>query len=590
MNALYRLTSNRLIEMLFCCTLGILLFTVAQFNHEFVQFEARFGLFAEEMWRNGISFFPTTFNQYYPDYPATQTILTYLFSLFIGKLTLITAILPTVLTSAITLGFTYLIGSRRSRLWGWYSVLFLLFTFSFISSARSISLDQFTTTATIISFYLVYSAQVDAHSKRLRLLPLVWLYGFVMRGPIGLIIPASVTAGYYLLERQWSLFIKISIAGLILLAICVTILLDIAWQVGGINFMHAVISMEALGRIKGLPVNSQGNYLFIALSYYALSFPIAVIVLVSHFKQLFSWSALKYPLPFKQPALQASANISAEYNHDQFQSAEKLTSNLNRPSTPANDQCVIAEDMHLIRHLCLWMIIVLVGLSIPSVSKIRYILPIAPAAALIAAYFFLDTRLNPFLLLLRKLLLRVCSLLPLFFLCVLIAAYYYSREKHLTLQLHYIAVSMILLFLALFSIAVRKKDIPGETKQFLIFLCATVTFLTVYIGIAQPIDIQFNSVKPFVDTVESLRTPQQALVFYKIGPDQADIKYMAALDKPIQPQFLATPQLLLSYTTPAVFIASEKDFYALSAAQQQLFTVIDKQKLGHERCVVFERH
>src|ERR1700761_7215641 len=77
--------------------IGLFLFTTAQFNHEFVQFESRFGMFAQEMWGNGISFFPTTYNQLYPDYPATQTLLTYLFSLLLGKITLITAILPTAI-------------------------------------------------------------------------------------------------------------------------------------------------------------------------------------------------------------------------------------------------------------------------------------------------------------------------------------------------------------------------------------------------------------------------------------------------------------------------------------------------------------
>jgi hypothetical protein len=80
-----KLASSPLFASTIIFAAGFFLFTGALFNHEFVQFEARFGLFAQEMFRNGLSFFPTTYNHYYPDYPATQTILTYFLALAIGN-------------------------------------------------------------------------------------------------------------------------------------------------------------------------------------------------------------------------------------------------------------------------------------------------------------------------------------------------------------------------------------------------------------------------------------------------------------------------------------------------------------------------
>src|SRR5690348_8465213 len=98
--------------------LGILVSLIGQNHHEFIQFESRFGLFIQEMLRNGISFFPTTYNQFYPDYPATQTILSYLFSLPFGHVSIYTAVLPTAIATGLTLVFTYLIGATQNKLLG----------------------------------------------------------------------------------------------------------------------------------------------------------------------------------------------------------------------------------------------------------------------------------------------------------------------------------------------------------------------------------------------------------------------------------------------------------------------------------------
>ena len=54
---------------------SLILFTCGLSSHEFIQFETRFGLFTQEMWRWGISLFPQTYHQPYPDYPVFPVIL-----------------------------------------------------------------------------------------------------------------------------------------------------------------------------------------------------------------------------------------------------------------------------------------------------------------------------------------------------------------------------------------------------------------------------------------------------------------------------------------------------------------------------------
>lgn len=527
------------ITIIFFCS--ALIFVIAQFNREFVQFESRFALFAQEMWRNGISLFPTTYNQFYPDYPATQTILSYLFSLLIGKVTSLTAILPTAITSAITLVFTYLIGAIRSRYWAWYSVFILLLTFTYLVAARSIALDQFTTTATVISFYLIYSAKELNNTKRLYFLPAVWIIGFIMRGPIGLIIPTSITSGYYLIEKKWSAFAKICFISVMLFALCVAALLFAAWHTAGTSFMHNVMRSEALGRMNGLTINSDGPYLWIALENYAISFPLAILILIAHFKQIF---------------------------------------NLNNNN----------KNFCLLRHVYFWIFIVMVGLSIPLVTKVRYILPIAPACALASAYLFVTDEHPKYLLILRQIFLSICVILPFIGLLALLACFIYGQINHLSLQINYYAVSGVLIILTIISFMSWKKFL-NKLRQRLTFLaCAAATFITLYIGVIQPLDVQFNSVKPFVEAVNSFWKAGQALVFYKIGPDQEDIKFMTTLNQPVIPLFIKKPDDLLNFKAPAIIIARDENFVQFTQNQQHVFKLLAQLKLGHNLCDILVRN
>jgi len=110
-------------------------------------------------------------------------------------------------TSALILVLTYQIGAIRSRRWGLAAVLLVLFTAKFFNESRSIALDQYTSLATILSFYLVYSATCYGRDKRLVLLPVIWFLSFVFRGPVGLVIPAAVVCSYYLWLAKYKRFI-----------------------------------------------------------------------------------------------------------------------------------------------------------------------------------------------------------------------------------------------------------------------------------------------------------------------------------------------------------------------------------------------
>lgn len=524
------------LDVLLIFLLGLLVATVGLFNHEFVQFESRFGLFAQEMMRNGISFFPTTYNKFYPDYPATQTILTYCFSQLTGRVTIYTAVLPSAIAAACTLVFTYLIAATVSKRWGFYAVLLTLFTYGFLVEARTISLDQFTTMATACCFYSVYTAKIYHASRRLWLIPIALLVGFIFRGPIGLIIPASVAGGFYLLEKEWKKFFLLAGGAIVLLAIGMLGLMVAAWHEGGRELVDKVILMQITGRMDTATAPPFYYYLTALFSSYLLVFPLALVVYIVYAKQC--WR-------------------------------------------PGDDRA-----LQLLRHTACWLLIVLLGMSIPAAKKVRYILPIVPALALAAAYLFSERTNSSVIKGLRKGMVSLCLCLPYLGLVMVGCGLLISHFKGVSLGIHYgYAIPLFLLQIVVSQWRQKKLFWQHET---LALVVGAAAFVTIYIYIVQPINIEFNQGKSFVMQVEAIRQPGQALVFYKIGPDGEDIKYMVALDKPLQPQFVQTPAELLAYQSPAVFIAAKKQFFALPVLLQAHFKMLADGQLGHLPAIAFQ--
>jgi 4-amino-4-deoxy-L-arabinose transferase-like glycosyltransferase len=538
-------------NIFFIFLLGLFISLIGQNNHEFIQFESRFGLFIQEMLRNGMSFFPTTYNQFYPDYPATQTILSYLFSLPFGNANIYTAVLPTAIATGISLVFTYLIGATQNKLLGWYAVLFCLFTFAFITEARTISLDQFTVAATACSFYFAYISKSsplsrwrervpkagEGGSKLIWFIPLSWLSSFIFRGPIGLIIPAAVTGGFYLLEKDYKKLFITAIGAMFLLALCMTGLLLAAWHTGGIIFMKKVIAMQALGRMSNDTSAPPFYYYFTsAIPNYAISLIIAVIVWCTYAKQL-------------------------------WRKSENPTHNL-------------------LRHSVVWFFIIVIGMSIPGDKKVRYVLAITPAIALTAAYLFSAEHTNKLLNQLRNLFNKFFILLPYFGLLILITAGIISHVKHISFEIYYISAAILFIMQIALSFWWARFALP--TLQLHKIIIGLSAFLTICITIIQPITVQLNQVKPFAMQVEALRQ-QQALVFYQIGPDDEDIKYMVAINKPLQPEFLQTPKQLMAFHNTTIFITKKNIFDALPANIKAKFKVLMIGRLGHQTCVVFTR-
>lgn len=526
------LTSNRDSFFIFCS--GIVVFTVG-LSPEFLGLDCRFAMFAQEMLRNGPTFFPTTYGQPYPDYPATSTWLIYLASLPFGKVTHFSTVLPVAVISALILVVTYRIGAMHSRQWGLCAVALTLFTIEFVELSRSPSPDQYVGLATALCFYLAYSAEIYDRPKRLLFTPLLFAAGFAFRGPLGLVIPAGVVCGYYLYGKNVRKLIVTACSALTVLVLCSIALLAAAHYQGGDSLMKTVIHAQATGRIRG-----EGHgflyYWYQSFAGYAVAYPLAVLVVTFRFGKM-----------------------------------------LQRRNT----------DYTFLGYLLLWMAVVIFGLSIPGAKKIRYIVPMVPAAALIASYIFISPSKNDFLAIIKRFFLNACLWLPATALVVVATLWFISRQLGTNFNACYPQTLLLMLVLVIFGrwLNVRLKQNRASYELALMFIGGTA-FIGMIIGIVEPINYSRNRTGPFVQMVASLqRSESRGIVFYKMNPDGDAIKFMVNLDKPIKPQFIRSPKAVLNCKEQAYFIALEKDFDVLPPDRVH---VLGRGKIGHTDCIIFD--
>ena len=517
---------------------GLLLFTLGLDNRDFIHLEARFALFAQTMLREGAGFFPTLYGKPYPDYPASGTLLIDLVSRLPGRVTTLTAVLPTAAAAALTLVFTYLIGASHSPRWGLYAVLFELCTYQFLAAARSVSLDPFIALAATGCFYAACTTATMPEARRATLIAAGLIFGFVMRGPIGLIIPAAVVAVFDLLERRWSRVITTSTLSLGLLVICSTGLLAAARAQGGEGFASEVLRLEAIGRMSEstrhppiyfYPVN--------ALTAFALSFPVALAMTVC------ARGAMIRP---------------------------------------------VTSEWRLVRHLAAWTVVIMAGLSIPAKQEIRYLIPIVPASALMAAALLAEIPSDRLLRRLRGWVLRLFLLMPWLGLGLVITGASLPRLRALTPEdVHLGAAAALMIVLAALTVVVRRRIVDRIARDLATAALGAAAFITTVLLIVEPIAIDLNRVGPFVDEVRSHRTAGAPIAFYKIGPDAADVKFMAALDEAVRPLFVRAASEVAALAPDVVIITGRDDFDALPPELKARTRLLAMGRIARSTCVAF---
>jgi 4-amino-4-deoxy-L-arabinose transferase-like glycosyltransferase len=540
------------ISLLFFCSLILFIWGVSA--QEVIGFDSRFYLFAREMWQHGSSWFPMSYQQPYPDYPASSTFIIYLFSQLFGGINKWVAVLPSAMLAAATLVITYLIGSLHNKHWGFCAALFMLLTTEFVKSARAISLDMYPTFITALCFYLLYSADIhpagihprDKENKpqRINWIYLLLIVSFVFRGPIGLVMPAGLMSCYYLINKNIKQFFVSGFIAFILLCVCTTLLLMLAYHVGGSMFVQEVLRMEILGRMGSdyLP-----HYFYFTNSFasYALAYPIAVFVLLG----LIFYGGI-YFVPY--------------FNVYKFR------------------QNYLGE-MKLLLPLLGWAAVILLGMSIPGDKKVRYILPMMPAIALLAAYPFVAPSSLAYFALLRSGMRRILLFFPLMLLVLAVATKLYLKKHNLYFAIHFTESLIIFSLMQIINLIACYFYLNSfNIKEKIFFTTAAISFITATVLIIEPILLQIDKARDFVMAIETQRVQQHAqLAFYREGRDGLPIKYLANMPASEQPIFIANEKELVAYSGNAYFITSQSYYDELSKGAAARFRVTAQDTMGH---------
>lgn len=516
---------------------SLFLFTIGLSHQEIIRFDSRFYLFALEMQKYGLSWFPTTYHQAYPDYPATSTILIYLLSALVGGLNKLIAVLPSAFAAAMTVMLTYKIGRLQSKRWAIFAVCFLFLNINFFAASRSLSLDMYPTLITTACFYLLYTRDIkfQKSNRTLLILPLL-LLGFAFRGPIGLVIPTGVVCSYYLLNGKIKQTILFGTLASLLLAICIAALLYAARDTGGIPFMHDVWRMEIAGRMneKAEPFYF---YLVNGLTNYAISFPIAFLVMTG---------------------LLAKANVRGN------------------------------PKVELLVKLTAWSVIVLVGMSIPGFKKTRYIMPMMPAIALLAAYPFVAASQEKYFQFLRQAMIKLFFIFPLLLAGIILSVSIVAAKHGQPLSVEPTLTILVLSIFQLGNFAYYFYIDKKQNAALLLTVMAAFSFTIANIIFVEPVQIGLDQSKQFVQSIEVMRHEAQApLVFYKEAPDNFPIKYLVDANDPLDITFADDLKRFNGNHSPAFFVTTPEHFTELTLDQAKTFHVVGKGNIGHRPVIVF---
>ncbi|KPG75237.1 ArnT family glycosyltransferase [Pseudomonas libanensis] len=495
--------------------LALVLFIAGNWHQAIIGFDSRFVVFAQEMLRHGPSFFPTTYGQPYADYLATSTLLTWLLSLPFGQVTSLTAWLPTALASALIVMLVYRLIAPYSPRWGLLSIAMLLLSSTFVSETRSVSLDQMLAAVALAVFYLGYAHDHFAAAKRLHWVFLLLLLGFAIRGPIGLVIPTGVLCSYYLINRQWRQLFSFGLLSLALLAACVGLLLLLAKLSGGEDFMHDVIRMQFLGRMDGSEGSGGVLYYFTSsMGNYALAYPLALLVLLA------------------------------------------VVVGGRRGPDPA---------LSLVCYCAAAGVLVMLGLSVPQAKKARYILPMLPFAAIIAAYPFQVSQGRLFAWL-RGLTLGLWTLLPTLLAIGLVVARRRYPEPLASLELIFVVLGLLQVVALLALLKARLRHYGAA-------LAAVLALWTTYIMVVEPLERRLYDTRTFSLAVKARVLQQPApLVLHALGKDAKAIKFMVNYDCDKVPLFTQLPADLKPILAPAWVVMSQADFETLDDPRLRAIT------------------
>lgn len=535
------------LSMAFCCS-GLL-------NMEITRINCRFALMTGEIGVYGTGLFPTLNGAYYTDYPVTLVYLMHLASLGGRCINMLTLALPTAILASLTVTATYLVGEKVRRDLGFFAAVFLFFSYEFINIARAPGIDMAVAASASWMIYFLFSAEHDRNWKYYLGVPFCAVAAFAFRGPFGLVLLDAALAGYFLATLNWKKILAAGVASLILSVLLLYLGYLAIHKAGGEKLWGFFYNDQIASRMEA---GKWCLYFFAdAAASYALTYALGLAV--------FAFSLKKLLIPRKDER----------------------------------------GAVKFLRRIFGWAILPLLILSIPGTKHLRYASCVIPALSLAAAWGFMNFDNNVWFERGKKLLLKVCALLP--FVCTLAAAAMIAISWVLFGKSRFglVAFGIMMILLLLF---IRNR----YTAEKRLLLLGAVFFSLLVSQIISPFDAKCQNAADFVRRAMPF-IEGKTLYFYRLGPDGDEHKFMVNLppEKRFVPRYLqvvihdsyrergmfrswgeadAAAQLgpesvLLARIDKLEPLAPDDDLKALS----EKYEILQTGKMGHRHYVLFRK-
>jgi hypothetical protein len=333
----------------------------------------------------------------------------------------------------------------------------------------------------------------------------LFILGFAIRGPLGLIEVCGVVCVYWALgspgERVRQVLVH-GIVGLVLLAACWWLLVKLARISGGDAFADEVFKMQVGGR---LDESGEPFYFYFQLSLYRY-FPVVPLALLTLVALRHRW-------------------------------AERFD-----------------NPVQLVVRLGACGLMILLGLSVPHFKRAYYILPMVPMFAAVAAYGLLQAQ-GWFLGVRRGYEVLVAALPALCVVAVCVCRHGWQKHGYWPdVSLPLLVGGLLLLQVA----AVRAWRRAGRLVWLSAFALGAQWL--VLVTVVEPAkDLQFDT-RQFVGQVEALRVSQPGQLVF-LGRDTWAVRYMMNLDHDEQPLFVGAAEVerLGALPRPSWVIVARKE-------------------------------
>ena len=333
---------------------------------------------------------------------------------------------------------------------------------------------------------------------------------------------------FYLLEKNIKYFLLAGFTAFLVLVAGASVLFAAAYHVGGMTFVQDVLRMQVSTRLHDA-VLPWYFYFYESLGAYALSYPVAILVALG---------------------------------------------------LRARDR---SAEQELMLKLMGWALVILIGLSIPSGKKIRYILAFVPALALMSGYIFAFPRLTKYFIWLREILALVLNYFPVLCLLAVALVTYLALHKNFVLPVAYLPLLFVFGILQLLSLIYRKNAIVTVG-------IAALTLMMVFIMIIEPLNLALNKTRQFVMQTEKFRHARHiGLAFYQENPDALPIKYVVNMPVEERPIFITSEDSLAQFKVPALIIVDPDRFTRLPSDIAMEFRVLDQGQVGRDNVMVLQR-